>query len=123
MGGIFSAQGYRKLLGDFDAPFGRGGLTAMITAKGLPNPALLALLTAITELACGVLVLTGTLTLVAVVPPTAIMALAVTQFKWKAGFYGGWDWPFSVLGGCVAILLLGPGGYSVDALLDINIGF
>jgi putative oxidoreductase len=120
VGGIFCAQGYRKLFADRDLPFGRNGLTKMIAEKNLPSPAQLALLTAMAELACGLFVLAGLLTQLAVIPLIGIMIMAVTQFKWKLGFYGGWDWPFSVLGSSVALLLLGSGRYSIDAVLDIG---
>jgi putative oxidoreductase len=120
VGGIFCAQGYRKLFADRDLAFGRNRLTAMIAEKGFPMPAMLATLTSVAELGCGMLVIAGFLTQLAVIPLIAVLTMAVTQFKWKDGFYGGWDWPFSVLGGSVALLLLGSGRYSVDALLNID---
>lgn len=92
----------------------------MITEKGFPIPSVLAALTATTELSCGLLVLAGLFTQLAVIPLIGILLMAVTQFKWKAGFFGGWDWPFSVLGGSLALLLLGSGAYSADAALDVG---
>lgn len=116
VGSIFSAQGSRKLFGAIDVPFGRGRLTAMIEEKGFRRPAELATLTSIVELSGGVLVLSGFLTRLALVPLMTVLVMAVTVFKWADGFYGGWDWPYSVLGSSIALFILGPGRYSLDSL-------
>jgi putative oxidoreductase len=116
VGSIFLAQGVRKLFGKRDAPFGRGGLTAMIEAKRLPSPPLLALLASIVEFSGGILLLSGLLTRLALIPLMTILLMAVLVFKRSDGFYGGWDWPYSVLGSSVALFILGPGRYSLDSL-------
>ena len=51
----------------------------------------------------------------------AILVVAIAGFKWRAGFLGGWDWPFSVLAILSAIFILGAGAWSVDALVHLPI--
>lgn len=121
IGGIFIAQGWRKVMAPADAPHGRGNLQRMIESGGFPAASLLALAVGAAELGCGVLVLIGLLTRLAVLPLIGIMLVAIVRFKWKAGFLGGWDWPLSVLGGCVALLLIGGGRFSVDHLLSLSL--
>ena len=116
VGMIFIAQGYRKLFAAPDAHHGRANLVAMIENRGLPYPGRLAFASSTVELVCGSFVLIGLLTRVFVVPLIAVLVPAILLFKIRDGFIGGWDWPLSVLGGSVAILLLGGGDYSIDGL-------
>jgi len=117
-GAIFVAQGYRKLFGAPDAHHGRSNLVSMIAGRGLPRPGQLALLTSTVELVFGSLVLIGWLTRPAVIPLMLLLVGAIVLFKLREGFFGGWDWPLSVLAALTAILLLGAGEYSVDYLLE-----
>ena len=67
------------------------------------------------------MVLIGLLTRFAAIPLAAILVVAILGFKRKAGFLGGWDWPFSVLAIVVAIFVLGAGAWSIDALLGLPV--
>lgn len=116
VGAIFVAEGSSKLWGFPKSPPGRN-LARMIGSRGFPAPALLATSVTILEFGCGVLLLTGTVTRLAALPLIGIMSMATFVFKRKDGFLGGWDWPFSVLGGTLAIFVLGAGEFSLDALL------
>jgi putative oxidoreductase len=118
---IFVAQGVRKVFAPDDAPHGRGALADMIGREGLPQPDRLALIVAGTELIGGAALLTGFLTRIATIPLLVILIVAILGFKRKAGFLGGWDWPFSVAAIDLAILVLGPGPWSLDALLNLPI--
>ena len=121
VGAIFLAQGHRKILAPAGAPHGRRALIATIEGRGFPAAAQLAALVGMCELVGGALVITGFLTRLAVVPLIITLIIAAVRFKSDAGFVSGWDWPFSVLGSTAALLLLGGGAYSLDALLRIPI--
>jgi uncharacterized membrane protein YphA (DoxX/SURF4 family) len=116
---IFIAQGWRKLFAAPDAPHGRANLERLIAKRRLPRPELWATLVAWTELIGGTLLLVGLLTRLAALPLVIVLLVAIFGYKWEAGFLGGWDWPFSVLGIVVAIALLGAGAVSLDAVLGI----
>lgn len=119
VGAIFVAHGWPKVFGDPEGRHGRDRLQGLFAARGLPYPRAAAWATGIAELVGGALVFIGLLTRVAAVPLAVIVAGAIPMAKWKAGFVDGWDWPFSVLGACVAILLLGPGAISLDRLIGV----
>ncbi len=121
IGGIFIAQGWRKVLSPADAPHGRGNLERMIGSGGFPAAGTLAMLVGVAELGCGIAVLIGFLLRLAVLPLIVVLLVAIVRFKWKQGFLGGWDWPLSVLGSCVALLLLGAGQVSLDGALGLQI--
>lgn len=121
LGGIFLAQGYRKVVQADDLPHGMDAIAGLIASKGLPRPRVLAALTAWVELLGGGLVVVGLLTRIALLPLVVIVGIAAVGFKRQQGFFGGWDWPLSVFGGSLALLLLGPGRYSLDTLLGIDL--
>lgn len=118
VGAIMTAQGYRKLLQDPAAPHGRQQLARVIADMGFPAAGQLALLVAVCELVAGVLVLAGLMTRLATIPVIVILLIAL-RAKWPSGFFGGWDWPLSVLGATLALLALGPGPWSLDAALGL----
>jgi uncharacterized membrane protein YphA (DoxX/SURF4 family) len=120
-GSIFTVQGARKLFAARAAPHGRDALAAMIRGRGLPQPDRQAWLVAATEFVSGLGLFAGFLTRVVVLPLAGILVVAIVGFKWRAGFLGGWDWPFSVLAILSAIFVLGAGAWSVDALLHLPI--
>jgi putative oxidoreductase len=114
VGGIFVAQGSRKLFSDPDISHGRHGLERLVRQLGFPLPTQTALVVSLSELVFGSLVMIGLLTQLACIPLAVVLLVAV-RAKWSAGFFGGWDWPLAVLGSTVALLLLGPGAISIDA--------
>jgi len=119
VGAIFLGQGHTKLFRPPDEPQGRERLAAAIAAAGFPFAARLALLVAAVEAFFGTLLLLGFQTRLATVPLTALLVVAIARVRWQKGFVNGWDWPLSVLGGTIALLLLGSGAYSLDALLGL----
>jgi putative oxidoreductase len=120
-GAIFIVQGYRKTFAPPDAKGSGAALTAMIARQGLPAPALLARAVALTELCGGLLLVAGLLTRLAAAALAVTMIVAIVKFKWKDGFQGGWDWPLSVLGLTLALVLLGAGLISADRLIGLAV--
>lgn len=114
---IFCVQGYLKTFGPADRPHGRSASVRLIRSGGFPQAELLALLLGLSELIFGLLVGVGLLTRLAALPLAVILVMAILGFKRKAGFVGGWDWPFAVLALVVTAVLLGGGAFSVDSLI------
>lgn len=114
VGPIFLAQGIRKVLGAPELPHGRAALAAMLQRGGFPFPRQLALAIGVAELVGGASMLVGLLVRPWAAALSGIMVVAIARFKWAQGFIGGWDWPYAVLGACVALLVGGPGRFSLD---------
>lgn len=119
VGSIFVVQGYRKLFAPAGAKGSGAALQEMIRNAGFPSPDLLARLVAVVELVGGILLVIGLGTRIASIPLALTLVVAIARFKWKDGFQGGWDWPFSVLGGTLALLLLGAGSTSLDHVIGL----
>src|SRR5687768_14712684 len=74
-GAVFLSEGIQKFL--FPAEIGSGRFTKI----GLPAPEALAAIVGTTEIVCGVLVLAGLLTRLAVIPLIVIMLVAIASTK------------------------------------------
>ncbi len=116
VGGVFLSEGIQKFL--FAAEVGAGRFAKI----GIPSPELLAPMVGAFEIGCGVLVLLGLFTRLAVIPLLTIMAVAISTTKipillasgfWKMAHEGRTD--FSMVMGCLFLLLVGAGPWSVDA--------
>ena len=116
VGGVFLSEGIQKFL--FAADVGAGRFAKI----GIPSPELLAPMVGAFEIGCGVLVLLGLFTRLAVVPLLTIMAVAISTTKipillangfWKMAHEARTD--FSMVMGCLFLLWLGAGFWSLDA--------
>jgi uncharacterized membrane protein YphA (DoxX/SURF4 family) len=114
---VFVAQGTVKVLGRPDATHGRAALAQLIARGGFPRPTALATAVGVSELVAGSHVGIVYLVRLVAVPLIGILVVAIARFKWRAGFIGGWDWPFAVLGSVVALVISGGGRYGADGLL------
>jgi Predicted membrane protein len=119
VGAVFFSEGMQKFL--YPDSVGAGRFERI----GLPSPELLAPFVGTFETVCGLLVLAGLLTRVAVIPLITIMLVAITTTKipilLKSGF---WQMAhdsrtdFSMLLGSVFLLWMGAGPWSADARLQ-----
>lgn len=128
VGAIFLFEGIQKFLYPDQLGTGR------FDKAGLPAPDVLALLDAVFEIGCGVLILAGLLTRFAVIPMIVNMAgaLLVTKLPilWGeaalfTGKSGWWDFvhqsrtDLAMLCGTVFLLIVGAGIWSVDTRLRV----
>ncbi|HEU4389335.1 MAG TPA: DoxX family protein, partial [Blastocatellia bacterium] len=111
---IFFAHGLQKL-GDIRG-FGENALVPM----GVP--AILAYAITAAEFGGGLLLLTGILVRVGAFGHLCVMAGAVAMVHWGNGLSGagGYEFPLTLLGSSVALLILGPDPLSVDRNLSAS---
>ena len=119
VGCVFVSEGLQKFLSPADVGAGR------FAKIGLPSPEMLAPFVGTFEVVCGTLVLLGLFTRLASIPLLTIMAVAVWTTKvpillgggfWKMAHEARTD--FSMIMGCVFLLLVGAGSWSLDARLS-----
>lgn len=117
---VFIAHGAGKVLGSWGGP----GL-----AKFVNNPAPFPFMrpawvwmgaAALAELIGGALLLLGLLTRVAAFLLACVMLVAVVGVHWNGGFFapGGIEYPVTLLGMCLALMISGGGMASADLALS-----
>ncbi len=129
VGMIFVAHGAQKLFGAFGGP-GLSGTSEYFTSLGLSPAYPLALLWAIVEFGCGVLVFLGAWTRWAAIPLAIGMAVAIWKAHLVNGFFINWtlaagvghgyEFNLVLIAACACLALTGAGELSVDQLLDRN---
>jgi putative oxidoreductase len=123
LGLTFIGHGSQKLLGWFGGG-GLKGTTAMMERMGLHTPRFWAFMAAITEFGGGLLTLLGFLDPLGSLGIIAAMLVAILQVHWAKGFWnskGGFEFPLINLTTALALALLGPGLYSLDAILGTSL--
>ena len=128
---VFFPEGLQKLL--FPAILGAGRFASI----GIPWPQILGPFVGVVETVCGVLLIIGLLTRLAVIPLIIIMIVAIvsTKIPMLLGHrflmfnlphlsrYGFWSMEheartdFCMLLGCAYLLIVGSGGWSLDVWL------
>lgn len=115
VGAVFLSEGVQKFL--FPAEVGIGRFVKI----GMPSPEILAPFVATFEIGCGLLVVFGWWTRLAVVPLITIMCVAIATTKipillesgfWKMAHEARTDW--SMLLGSLFLLVVGAGPWSID---------
>ncbi|MFI7121311.1 DoxX family protein [Amycolatopsis sp. NPDC049868] len=126
VGAVFLSEGIQKFL--FPAELAEGRFATI----GIPAPGFFGPLAAVAETACGALLLAGLVTRLATLPLLVDMVLALALTKvpilWggsadKPKAHGFWDMAheartdWAMLLGLLFLLAIGPGRWSLDALL------
>lgn len=118
VGAVFFSEGIQKFL--FADKLGAGRFEKI----GLPNPDFLGAFVGSSEIICGILVLVGLLTRLAVLPLLTIMVVAIATTKatvlandgfWEMMHGSRTDW--AMLLGSIFLMIKGGGRWSVDRLL------
>lgn len=118
VGLVFVSEGIQKFL--YPDAVGAGRFAKI----GLPEPEFLAYFVAVFEITCGILIVIGLLTRLAVIPTITIMLVAIVSTKipilmsegfWKMAHEARTDW--SMLLGSIFLLIVGAGRCSFDATL------
>jgi putative oxidoreductase len=125
LGGIFIAHGGQKLF----SWFGGGGIhgtTVFFRAVGIPAPDTFAYVVGITEFFGGVLLVIGFLTTVAALGLAIDMAVAIATVSHAFSFFSqtkvgyGWELNLALIGLAAALLVMGPGAWSIDGALGLT---
>ena len=116
VGGVFLSEGVQKFLFPGDLGVGR------FIKIGIPSPEVMAPFVGMVEIVGGVLLLAGFLTRLAAIPLIINMLVAITTTKipilQKSGFWAMAHEArvdYSMLLGCIFLLIAGAGTWSLDA--------
>lgn len=110
LGFIFLVHGWQKISGDFFPGF--------LTQLSVPMPAFFAFIVTWLEFLGGIALILGLLTHLASKLLAIEMLVALFLVHIKNGFYitnGGAEFALALFAGCVALMIIGAGKFSIDA--------
>jgi len=121
VGLVVAAHGAQKLFGWSGGP-GLQGFMGWMNSRGLKPAWLWALLGGLGEFGGGLLLALGLLSPLGSLGIVGAMAMAIGLAHWSKGFWntkGGAEFPLTLLISSATLGLIGPGAYSLDAVLGI----
>ena len=122
LGLAMAAHGSQKLLGWFGG-YGLKGTGGFFEGLGFRPGVAFAAAASLSEVAGGLLLALGFLGPIGPALIVGVMVVAAVTVHVRNGFFAagnGFEVPFLYAAGAAALLLTGPGGYSLDALLGID---
>ena len=121
IGGVILAHGLQKF-GLLGGP-GLDGITGFFANLGFRPARAWALLVAVVEAVGGVFLILGLLTPVAGLLIAADLLVAIVVVHWPRFWSqdGGLEFPLPIAAGALALALVGPGAWSLDAVLGIRL--
>lgn len=123
LGLTLAAHGAQKLFGWFNGP-GLAGFAANLEELGVRPGRVWAVVSAGVEFGAGLLVVAGLLTPVAALLLVGDLLIAVVTVHLARGFWnhdGGYEFPLALIGGLVALSLVGPGSASLDRVIKLSL--
>lgn len=124
VGLTLAAHGAQKLFGWFDG-YGIAGTGGFFESMGFRPGKLQALLAGLAEFGGGLLLTFGLVTPLGALLALAVMLVALVSVHWTKGFFmttGGIEYTLVLSGVAVAIAFIGPGLYSLDAVIGLSVG-
>ena len=121
IGLTFAAHGAQKAFGWFDG-IGWAGWQGIMVRLGFRPTILFAAVSMAAELVGGLLLAAGLLTPLAATIIIGQSIVIIAKSHWANGFWNranGFEFPLALLGGTIAIELIGPGSISIDSLAGV----